>query len=131
MKPGGGGYGQNLAMWGSSNKEAAFAVGPENSVSRAVSNGWYNGEIELFPSADYGKDSPDLSNFEDWGHYSQVVWKNTQEVGCAAHFCPIGTMNDRMSVWFTVCDYYPAGNIRGYYGANVLPPLGQPVVIAD
>ncbi len=103
---GGGGYGQNLAMWGSSGDPESF--GASGSVARAASNGWYNNELGLFPSSDYGKASPDMSNFEKWGHYSQLVWKGTQKVGCATKFCAPGTMSSFGS-WYTVCNYYPAG----------------------
>lgn len=40
------------------------------------------------------------------GHYTQVVWRDTREVGCGAHVCPGGEQ-----VW--VCQYRPAGNWVG------------------
>jgi pathogenesis-related protein 1 len=40
------------------------------------------------------------------GHYKQVVWKNTKEVGCAMKVC-----GDKSQVW--VCSYNPAGNYTG------------------
>jgi len=40
------------------------------------------------------------------GHYTQVVWKDTKEVGCAAYQC-----DDDSQVW--VCQYTPAGNYIG------------------
>ena len=43
--------------------------------------------------------------WEDVGHYTQVVWKNTTEVGCG--FASDGH-ND-----FLVCHYNPAGNVLG------------------
>jgi hypothetical protein len=43
--------------------------------------------------------------WEDVGHYTQVVWRNTKEVGCAvAH----NAEND-----FLVCRYWPSGNWMG------------------
>jgi hypothetical protein len=43
-------------------------------------------------------------NWQDVGHYTQIVWRNTREVGCAvAH----GSDMD-----FLVCRYLPAGNWR-------------------
>lgn len=104
---GGGGYGQNLAMWGSSGNPEA--IGASASVARAASNGWYNNELGLFPSGDYGKGSPDMSNFSKWGHYSQLVWKGSKKVGCATKFCPAGTLSSLAS-FYTVCNYFPAGN---------------------
>lgn len=117
---GGGGYGQNLAMWGSTNNPEAF--GATGSVARAASNGWYNGELNDFPSSDYGKDSPNMANFSKWGHYSQLIWKETKKVGCATHFCPAGTMYDNMGSWYTVCNYYPAGMFSAAK-PNLSPPL--------
>lgn len=40
------------------------------------------------------------------GHYTQMVWANTAEIGCAKAVC-----EDNSQVW--VCNYYPAGNYIG------------------
>lgn len=50
------------------------------------------------------------------GHFTQVVWKDTKEVG-------IGLATDGNTV-FVVGQYLPAGNITnaGYFEKNVLPP---------
>ena len=40
------------------------------------------------------------------GHYTQVVWKETKEVGCARTVC-----DDKSQIW--VCSYAPAGNLVG------------------
>ena len=49
------------------------------------------------------------------GHFSQVVWKGSTELGCGVTQCPsIGT--------FLVCRYAPAGNVIGRYQANVSAP---------
>jgi len=41
------------------------------------------------------------------GHYTQAVWKETTEVGCAIKVC-----NDKSQTW--VCSYNPAGNYTGF-----------------
>ena len=46
------------------------------------------------------------SNYMIFGHYTQVVWKNSKEVGCAMAVC-----SDKSQVW--VCNYSPPGNISG------------------
>lgn len=94
-------------MWASSANPQA--LGETKAIAAAASDMWYNGEVELFPSNGYGQDNPDMSNFEGWGHYSQMVWKATERVGCAAQYCAPGTMNPSMGAWFTVCNYGPAG----------------------
>lgn len=51
---------------------------------------------------------PDISltgNWTDVGHYSQIVWRDTREVGCAVKS---GGGQDVL-----VCRYYPAGNVHG------------------
>jgi len=40
------------------------------------------------------------------GHYTQVVWRTTTEIGCAKALC-----GDNSQVW--VCNYAPSGNWRG------------------
>ncbi|XP_041661135.1 cysteine-rich venom protein ENH2-like [Cheilinus undulatus] len=39
------------------------------------------------------------------GHYTQVVWHNSKEIGCAQVFCP-----DLELPYILVCHYCPAGN---------------------
>lgn len=51
---------------------------------------------------------PDISTtgrWQDVGHYSQIVWRNTTDVGCAI---TRGGGND-----YLVCRYSPSGNVIG------------------
>lgn len=51
---------------------------------------------------------PDVSTTGNWidvGHYTQIIWKDTQKVGCAV------TNNAQNDV--LVCRYLPSGNWRG------------------
>ena len=44
-------------------------------------------------------------NWEDVGHYTQIVWRDTRQVGCAL------ARGEQMD--FLVCRYLPAGNWKG------------------
>ena len=44
------------------------------------------------------------------GHYTQIVWKTTQKVGCASAQYKKGRFKGG---YVTVCKYYPYGNIIG------------------
>ena len=94
---GGGGYGQNIG-----------AGADPSGVAAMITNEMYNDEIGFYPG--YGIE-PDMSNFESWGHYSQIVWKSTVGVGCATQYCPGGLANTggNVSPYFTVCNYSPPG----------------------
>lgn len=122
--PGGGGYGQNIACYGSTGDPEA--LGAAHEVATSSTDMWYNGEVNAFLPSYYGQSTPDMSNFEVWGHFSQMVWKSTERVGCASQFCESGLL--ALPGWFTVCNYGPPGNDGGDYGKNVLPPLGDPTI---
>ncbi len=49
------------------------------------------------------------------GHFTQIVWKGSRELG-------VGTAVDGRGTFKLVLRYSPAGNVRGAYGENVLPP---------
>jgi hypothetical protein len=75
-----------------------------------ITNNMYNNEINYYPGP-YGSNNIDTSNFGAWGHFSQLVWTSTAEVGCATQYCPNGLAGTGggVSPYFTVCDYNPAG----------------------
>jgi pathogenesis-related protein 1 len=54
---------------------------------------------------DYGKNSCTAGKM--CGHYTQVVWRGTQKVGCAVAVCE----DTQQQIW--VCQYQPAGNWVG------------------
>ncbi len=49
----------------------------------------------------------DDPNFDKYGHFTQVVWKNTTKIGCAS------------GQYGTVCNYSPWGNWPNAFAANV------------
>lgn len=112
----GGGYGQNIG-----------AGSPPSDVGSMITNMMYNGEIGYYPLP-WGEDSPNMSNFEQWGHFSQIVWKDTTSIGCATYECStLENVSSDVEPYFTVCNYYPAGNYQGEY-SNVGAPLGDATV---
>ncbi|KAJ5937816.1 hypothetical protein N7454_004158 [Penicillium verhagenii] len=109
----GGGYGQNIG----------YGV-TASDVGVMITNLMYNDEIEYFPTP-YGDSDPSMSDFDKWGHFSQIVWKATTHVGCATVVCdPLGDVDSSDALPFTVCNYSPVGNVGGEYGDNVLQPDG-------
>jgi len=47
------------------------------------------------------------------GHFTQVVWKTTTEIGCALVDCPKDTAWAGYRSQFLVCQYNPGGNTAG------------------
>lgn len=106
LSEGDGNYGQNIAMYASSDENA---LDENTAVAQAITSMWYNGELDLYPGP-YGSE-PSMSDFDAWGHFSQIVWAEQSVVGCAVQKCAPGTMETGMTAWFTVCNYYPAGKL--------------------
>jgi uncharacterized protein YkwD len=90
----GGPYGENLAAG------TEGVLDPEATVAM-----WYD-EIKLykFPHGGFSMQT---------GHFTQLVWRATTQVGCGHAQCK---GND---IW--VCEYDPPGNYDGEYEKNVLP----------
>lgn len=55
--------------------------------------------------SDYSGEVIDSSNYQVVGHYTQMVWNDTTEVGCATASC-----DNNLTV---VCNYNPPGNYLG------------------
>ena len=71
-----------------------------------VSENWYN-EID-----DYDFNNPGFNN--KVGHFTQLVWKGSKEIGC-------GAACNNKNECFVTCNYYPPGNYLGQFNNNVLP----------
>ncbi|KAH8243335.1 hypothetical protein KR032_006626, partial [Drosophila birchii] len=68
---------------------------------------WYNEHIF------YDYSSPRFS-FET-GHFTQVIWVGTKEIGW-------GEAKDSYGTYYVVCMYIPSGNIRGEFAKNIPMP---------
>ena len=86
------GSGQNLAMAAAGTQSLTQLVDLWGSEQAYFTNGYF----------------PDISTTGNWmdvGHYSQMVWKTTTEVGCG--------FAESYGRDVLVCDYDPPGNVMG------------------
>lgn len=106
--------------------ENLFASGgapPMGTYITMASNNWYH-EIK-----DYNYKSPTLDGIggASVGHFTQLIWKETTTIGCAAHHCGKGLKgfwDSTSSSIYVGCRYSPPGNIASVPQllTNVLPP---------
>jgi len=85
-------YGENI-FWGSS----AAAYPPI-----AASTSWYE------EKKGYRYRKINGSSGYNTGHYTQMIWKDTRQMGVGVAVCPNGSI-------IVVANYYPAGNVVGQY----------------
>ncbi|CBX90134.1 hypothetical protein LEMA_P062600.1 [Plenodomus lingam JN3] len=99
FKHSGGPYGENLASGYSNVTESIVGWGEEREE--------YNFNGGQFSSST--------------GHFTQLVWKNTTQVGCSRTQCNAGQQGGEGDApgWYLVCEYSPAGNVIGAFGDNV------------
>lgn len=79
--------------------------------------------------------SPTTGFSEKTGHFTQLVWKATTDVGCSVTDCSAsndgngtqGYKKGDAQGWFLVCEYWPPGNVVGdgndYFKENVDPSV--------
>lgn len=65
-----------------------------------------------FHNPNDGKEGDDGST----GHFSQLVWRSTESVGCGRGEC---RGRNGVPGWLVVCEYWPAGNVEGEFGEEV------------
>ena len=91
--------GENL-YWASAISYSNGTSKPQVITPTQVTDSWGS------EKADYNYGTNTCTNGKICGHYTQIIWKTTAQVGCGKAVC-----SDNSQVW--VCNYSPAGNFIG------------------
>jgi pathogenesis-related protein 1 len=91
--------GENL-YWASAIKYSSGITEVQRITAQRVADAWGS------EKSDYSYSSNSCASGKICGHYTQMVWENTSQIGCAQAVCA-----DNSQIW--VCNYYPAGNYVG------------------
>ncbi|QQR65111.1 hypothetical protein IPH92_00830 [Candidatus Kaiserbacteria bacterium] len=95
-------YGENLYwQWITDSDNSSLISTPEEAVT------WWADEIRFY---NYKKNT--CRRGEDCGHYTQIVWADTTQVGCSVNTC-FDRHNDNTQTDLWICRYDPPGNIEG------------------
>lgn len=109
-------YGENVAGMPGSINTTTPTIGDIRDLTNAVQL-WYNEQTI------YANKSQTGAPFVQWGHFTQVVWKDTTNVGCAYKSCleqnNMYPGTNRKINGIFVCQYTPPGNFAGRYESNV------------
>ena len=97
---GNGNYGENL-FWASALAWSDGRKELQQVTPKQVVDSWGS------EKADYSYAKNSCTAGKMCGHYTQVIWRATQKVGCAVAVCE----DTQQQVW--VCQYQPAGNWVG------------------
>lgn len=86
-----------------------YAAAPQDQHQTDAAVSWLSEQ----PFFNYAENT--CSSNEGCGHYTQIVWRETTQVGCAQTQCSSGTpFGAQFPNWtFIVCDYSPPGNYVG------------------
>ncbi|EKM81188.1 hypothetical protein AGABI1DRAFT_127209 [Agaricus bisporus var. burnettii JB137-S8] len=99
----GGNYGENL-----------YATNGSGATIKNAVDSWMS-EV-----AEYDYSNPRFS--EATGHFTQVVWKASTNLGCDSHHCTTGSPFGSGDWTYIICRYTPPGNVQGQFAANVGRP---------
>ncbi len=104
-------YGENYYM-------ASYLPQDFNKTEIATNciNAWYNGYIH------YDYNNPQFSL--DSGTFTQVVWNDTQYLGCGLEVCEDKDTNTNTAI--VVCYYCTPGNVKGKFDTEVMPLCKSP-----
>ncbi|MBF0442554.1 MAG: hypothetical protein HQK54_11665 [Oligoflexales bacterium] len=111
------GYGENIYF--SSASPSSSEVVNSWYGERAVYERFSNNYRTNYPttSAQFDTDNSVVSTM--YGHFTQVVWKGSTQVGCAEMYC-----RGAQYPYVVVCQYSPRGNMVGSFQQNVGAPGG-------
>ncbi|KAI6784725.1 uncharacterized protein J7T54_007818 [Emericellopsis cladophorae] len=98
MEHSGGPYGENLAIGYSNATAAVEAWGDER-------------EEYDFEDGEFDKST---------GHFTQLVWKDTDSVGCGRKLCTEDDEGADITGWYVACEYWPRGNVEGEFEDEVV-----------
>jgi pathogenesis-related protein 1 len=101
------GYGENLA---------AFSSTRGSSTAQQAVDGWASEKMCWTFGTFFGTEKCDMScyamlNSDGCGHYTQIVWRKSTQLGCGVASC----MNGQFKTDIWICNYAPPGN---YVGQN-------------
>lgn len=107
-------YGENLATF----EGGGFGTGDVSTAQKAV-DAWA-GEVACWTYGTISGGGPGgtekcnsscymAMNSDGCGHYTQIVWRKSLELGCGVATCKNGQATE--DIW--ICNYAPAGNIIG------------------
>ena len=80
-----------------------------NCTGEEVTSFWYKGKDKY----DFKKSDIIIYKEEIINNFTQLIWKNTKEVG-------FGLTNDEEGNFYVLAYYFPKGNIKGQYKNNVI-----------
>lgn len=95
--------GENIAYHSYSNISGKI---PEEEVKNNIATWWEEHSVWDYQVFD--------SNANGAGHFTQIIWANTTEIGCGLAICP-NYQAEGFTAYLTVCDYKAAGNYFNQY----------------
>lgn len=100
--------GENLAM------TASYGSVPAPEPSTLV-NEWIDGSGEKgnYNGQPFGNGASVTGDYRGIGHYTQLVWRNTTQVGCGFANGIINKDGANWDAYYLVCRYDPPGNVVG------------------
>lgn len=101
----------SLCNWGHSGRpgENLYASAPWTAAQTAAADLWAD------EHANYAYSSNSCATGGVCGHYTQMVWRSTQNIGCGIANCSTGSpFGSTFPNWtYVVCNYNPPGNYVG------------------